>query len=128
MGITNNRNNTRSQNFTYDSLNRLGSAQTQTTGITIPNPNCWGLTFGYDPWGNLVSSTTSGPSGCSEPQGFSLPPIPQNHISGYCYDVAGNLLDQGPCPSGTNTYSFSSVQGSSRPPRTSYWRSYCLFL
>jgi len=24
--------------------------------------------------------------------------------------------------------SFSSVQGSSRPPRKSYWRSYCLFL
>jgi hypothetical protein len=29
---------------------------------------------------------------------------------------------------GIANYSFSSVQGSSRPPRKSYWRSYCLFL
>src|SRR5262249_26275819 len=35
-GITNNRDNTRSQNFTYDSLNRLATAQTQTSGVTIP--------------------------------------------------------------------------------------------
>jgi hypothetical protein len=28
----------------------------------------------------------------------------------------------------TTTYAFSSVQGSSQPPRKSYWRSYCLFL
>jgi hypothetical protein len=28
----------------------------------------------------------------------------------------------------TSYYTFSSVQGSSQPPRESYWRSYCLFL
>src|SRR6516225_2609047 len=32
---------------------------------------------------------------------------------------ASNISVEGP---------FSSVQGSSRPPRKSYWRSYCLFL
>ncbi len=96
--ITNNRDNTRSQNFTYDSLNRIFTAQTQTTGVTIPNSNCWGLTFGYDPWGNLLQSSTTGPTGCGEPQPSNVTVTAANRISGYCYDSAGNLLDQTTCP------------------------------
>ena len=96
--ITNNRDNTRSQNFTYDSLNRIFTAQTQTTGVTIPNSNCWGLTFGYDPWGNLLQSSTTGPTGCGEPQPSNVTVTAANRISGYCYDSAENLLDQTTCP------------------------------
>jgi YD repeat-containing protein len=80
-GITNNRDNTRSQNFTYDSLNRIWTAQTQTTGVTIPNSNCWGLAFGYDPWGNLLTSSITGPAGCSEPIPLNVAVTTSNRIS-----------------------------------------------
>lgn len=101
MSITNNKDNTRTQNFTYDPLNRLATAQTQTTGVTIPNSNCWGLTFGYDPWGNLLTSSTTGPSGCSEPLPLNVAVATSNRIStysvagtvtNYCFDAAGNLI------------------------------------
>jgi RHS repeat-associated protein len=108
MAITNDRDNTRSQNFTYDSLNRISTAQTQTSGVTIPNSNCWGLSFGYDAWGNLLTSTISGPSGCSEPLALNITATTANQISGYCYDAAGNLLVQGTCPTGSNpTYTYT---------------------
>jgi len=107
--ITNNRDNTRSQNFTYDALNRLASAQTQTTGVTIPNSNCWGLNYGYDAWGNLLYGTFTGPSGCGQPMPLNVSATTSNQIPGYCYDVAGNLLDQGTCPTtGSHTYSYNA--------------------
>ena len=99
--IANNLDATRSQNFTYDSLNRISTAQTQTTGVTIPNANCWGLTFGYDPWGNMLQSSTTGPSGCGEPAPLNVTvgnynQIVNNNVAGqisnYCYDAAGNLI------------------------------------
>jgi len=96
-GITNDRDATRSQNFTYDALNRMATAQTQTSGVTIPNANCWGLTFGYDAWGNL-SWTTSGPAGCGEPAPLSVSTNGANQIVGYCYDAGGNLLAQSAPP------------------------------
>src|SRR5579859_5599842 len=104
--ITNDRDNTRSQNFTYDSLNRLATAATQTTGVTIPNANCWGLTFGYDAWGNLLTSTISGPAGCGEPAPLNVSATTSNRISGYCYDAPGNLLDNGACPTGSNPHTY----------------------
>jgi len=99
--IANRRDPTRTQNLTYDTLNRISNAQTQTSGVTIPNSNCWGLTFGYDIWGNLLQSTATGPSGCSEPlpSNFSASTSNQitsnnvaNQITDYCYDSAGNLI------------------------------------
>ncbi len=65
--ITNNRDNTRSQNFMYDALNRLASAQTQTAGVTIPNANCWGLTFTYDAWAISCSPSSLAPSAAANP-------------------------------------------------------------
>jgi RHS repeat-associated protein len=107
--ITNNRDNTRSQNFTYDALNRLATAQTQTTGVTIPNSNCWGLTFGYDAWGNLLSGFTTGPAGCGEPMPLNVSSTTSNQLVGYCYDSAGNLLDQGSCPTtGPHAYVYNA--------------------
>lgn len=105
--ITNRRDPTRSQNFSYDSLNRISTAQTQTTGVTIPNPNCWGLTFGYDPWGNLLTASTTGPAGCPEPLPLSVSAATSNRISGYCYDSAGNMLDPGSCPTGSNPHAYT---------------------
>jgi RHS repeat-associated protein len=106
--ITNNRDNTPTQNFTYDSLNRLASAQTQSTGVTIPNANCWGLTFGYDPWGNLLSGSATGPSGCGEPTPLSVTATAgaANQVAAYCYDAAGNLVLETICPTGTFTPAF----------------------
>jgi RHS repeat-associated protein len=98
MGITNNRDTTRSQNFAYDTLNRIATANTQATTGT----NAWGLQFGYDVWANLLSATVT--------QG-SAPMLSQaaggnNRIVGFCYDAAGNLLAQSapPCPSPTYAY------------------------
>jgi len=54
MSVTNNITATRSQTFTYDSLNRLATGQTATCGA-----NCWGLKYGYDVWGNLLSATVT---------------------------------------------------------------------
>jgi hypothetical protein len=124
--IANRRDPTRTQNFTYDGLNRLASAQTQTTGVTIPNPNCWGLTFGYDAWGNLLSSSTTGPAGCGEPIPLNVSVNISNHIlynnfanqiTNYCYDSAGNLIyvtvpaasPGNPCPtSGPYQYTYDA--------------------
>ncbi len=87
MGMTNNRDNTRSQTFAYDQLNRIVSAQTQSTS----GPNCWGLTFGYDIWGNLLSANPSLP-GCPV-FALSLSVNANNRITntGFSYDAAGNV-------------------------------------
>jgi RHS repeat-associated protein len=96
--IANNRNPSRTQNFTYDSLNRILTASTQATTGTY----AWGLQFGYDIWGDLLTSTlTQG----SAPI-LTVSADTNNRISGFCYDAAGNLLGQTapPCPSPTYTY------------------------
>ena len=46
--IVNNRDNTRTQAFTYDTLNRIATAQT-------PNSNLWGASYVIDAWGNLTN-------------------------------------------------------------------------
>jgi len=62
--IANNGDTTRSQSFLYDTLNRLRTAQTNSTYATSPN-NCWGEKYVYDnpsgpwAWGNLVRLTKS---------------------------------------------------------------------
>jgi hypothetical protein len=56
ISITNNRDATRSQAFTYDQVNRIVTAQT-------PAPcgsNCWSQTFSYDQWANLQSVAATG--------------------------------------------------------------------
>jgi RHS repeat-associated protein len=108
MGIANNRDATRSESFTYDALNRIATAQTQTTGVTIPNSNCWGLTFGYDAWGNLQQASTTGPAGCAEPLPLNVSANSSNQISGYCYDAAGNLLAQSAPPCSVATYGYNA--------------------
>jgi RHS repeat-associated protein len=89
VSITNNRDTTRTQNFTYDQLNRVATAKTtSTTGA-----NCWGLSFGYDIWANLTSASVAQ---CSAPA-LSLSVSAQNKITntGFSYDASGNLLGDG---------------------------------
>lgn len=99
IGITNNRDNTRSQNFAYDALNRLYTAQTASTYSTSPS-NCWAETYTYDAWGNLYqfgpnSTTQSAYVSCSQESGLSTQANVNNQLLAYTYDAAGNLTNNG---------------------------------
>lgn len=93
VSISNNRDTTRSQSFTYDTLNRIGTAQTGATTGT----HCWGEIFGYDGWGNLLSlgGITPQYSGCTQESGFGVGASSLNQVSTYLYDAAGNMTTGG---------------------------------
>jgi RHS repeat-associated protein len=102
--IANTLDGTRSQSFTYDSLNRIATAQTTSTNATS-HANCWAETYTYDPWANLISlgantSTQSAYIGCSQESGFNFTGgIGTNNriaVSGYTYDSAGNIIADPP--------------------------------
>jgi hypothetical protein len=63
FGITNNKDATRNQTFTYDQLNRLVSAQNAGTDCNVTvlggKKKFWGNNYGYDAWGNLLSKTVT---------------------------------------------------------------------
>jgi len=115
LSITNNLNTSRTQNFTYDELNRLQTASTQATSGTYS----WGFSYTYDIWANLLSaSVTQG----SAPA-LSQTTTSNNQVSGFCYDASGNLLDQTTCPTGTNpphTYNFDAESRLSSTAGTTY--------
>jgi RHS repeat-associated protein len=103
--ISNNLDSTRSQNFTYDSLNRITSALTTSTHATSP-AHCWGETFGVDAWGNLQSiaaTTNSNYTGCSQESGFTATPDGNNHLTSFSYDPSGNTQNDG-----TNSYTWDA--------------------
>ncbi|MGO8787983.1 MAG: RHS repeat domain-containing protein [Terriglobia bacterium] len=101
QAIINGRDNSRSQSFAYDALNRITLARTQAT----TGQNAWGQAFGYDPWGNLLTTVLTQGAAPS----FSVSVNGQNQIVGYCYDAAGNLLDANACPSGNpHTYAYNA--------------------
>jgi RHS repeat-associated protein len=88
--ITNNLDNTRTQTFAYDALNRLASAQSQATSGT----NCWGVSLGLDTLGNLASLT---PTKCSGGGNLSASINAKNRItnSGFLYDADGRMTSDG---------------------------------
>ncbi|HET6843359.1 MAG TPA: RHS repeat-associated core domain-containing protein [Candidatus Angelobacter sp.] len=90
-GITNNKDITRNQTFTYDALNRLTSAQNAGTDCSKATLNgrtkFWGNSYSYDAWGNLLSKT---PTKCSA-ENFTLTAAVTNQLQGYSYDAAGNM-------------------------------------
>jgi RHS repeat-associated protein len=105
FSITNNLDPTRSQNFTYDQLNRITSAQTTSTYATSPS-HCWGETYQYDnvsapgggAWGNLTqiaATTNSAYTGCLQESGFLATANGNNQLSSFNYDPAGNTLSDG---------------------------------
>jgi RHS repeat-associated protein len=99
--IKNNRNTDRSQRFTYDELNRIATARTQAT----VQPHCWGETFGYDVWGNLLSIGGIQPTynGCTQ-ENLGVTATTKNQISGYTYDAAGNMTTN----PGVGTYTYDA--------------------
>ena len=87
--ITNNRDTTRSQSFTYDALNRITSGSS--TGPW------WGTTYTIDAWGNLTNA--NGITGKTNSQHLQAAPANNNNqLNGFCHDVAGNLVFNPPCP------------------------------
>jgi RHS repeat-associated protein len=113
MGITNNRDTTRSQTFAYDALNRITTAETTSTYATSP-ANCWGESYFYDnltaaggAWGNLTSTSpaSSAYTGCVQESNLSVSVSSNNRFSqsGYSYDSAGNLTAEG-----TQTFSYDA--------------------
>lgn len=101
VGITNNRDTTRSESFTYDALNRIATGQTSATS----GANCWGETFTIDQWGNMTNiGHVSGYSACSQ-DSLSVSATTSNQLSstGFGYDGAGNMTTDG-----ANTYTYNA--------------------
>ena len=101
LSISNNITPGRSQNFTYDELNRISSAVTLATS----GQYCWGQDFTYDAWANLktVAGDPSRPS-CGM-NGLSVGPYVNNRLTDapYAYDAAGNMTHDA-----TNSYTFAA--------------------
>ena len=91
-GITNNKDTTRNQTFTYDALNRLTSAQNAGTDCSKATLNgrteYWGNSYSYDAWGNLLTKT---PTKCSA-ENITLTASANNQLQGYSYDATGNMM------------------------------------
>jgi RHS repeat-associated protein len=105
FGITNNKDTTRNQTFTYDALNRLTSAQNAGTDCSVttlqpPKTKFWGNSYGYDPWGNLLSKTVTK---CTA-ENLSLSVFTNNQLVGYGYDAAGNMTSDPTDGITTTTY------------------------
>src|SRR5436305_11675754 len=62
-GITRWSHQDRNQTFTYDSLNRLISAQNAGTDCSVRPPDghteYWGNSYAYDAWGNLLQKNVT---------------------------------------------------------------------
>jgi len=98
--ITNNLNNNRTQSFTYDTLRRLWTAQSQANS----GPDCWGQSFTYDRWANKPTDTVTK---CSAPPlGVSISSA-TNRIDppGFAYDNAGDMTTEN-----ATTYTFNAEE------------------
>jgi len=96
----------RTQLFSYDSFNRLATAETLHQNQPwwqgdSPTAECWGEQFNYDPWGNLtgISPVSSAYTGCTQ-ENWSMSATTKNQLqdtnNDYVYDAAGNLIQPGP--------------------------------
>jgi RHS repeat-associated protein len=90
--VTNNRNTNRTESVTYDSLNRVSTAQSAATS----GADCWGQSIptdgtGYDRYGNLMNVNVSK---CSA-QSLSISVDANNHVGGDTYDAAGEVTNDG---------------------------------
>jgi RHS repeat-associated protein len=81
--IGNQLDSTRTQNFVYDSLNRIQQAST--------SGPAWGEIYTIDPWGNLTNRNPV--TGKSTYEILSAAPAPNNQLTGFGYDAAGNMLN-----------------------------------
>jgi RHS repeat-associated protein len=97
--IVNNRDSTRTQNFLYDSLNRIqqayssGSLWGETFGPVATNPGVAPTTSGIDAWGNMTNR--SGVNGKTNFENLSVAVGSNNRLIGLNYDPAGNMTSNG---------------------------------
>jgi len=98
--VTNNKDTARSQQFTYDQLNRILTAKTTATS----GANCWSYTYGIDVWANLNSAQPITGYSCTQ-SNLSLSINTNNRITntGVSYDASGNTLTDG-----LNTYTWDA--------------------
>jgi RHS repeat-associated protein len=110
LGITNNKDTTRSESFAYDALNRILTGETTSTYSSSPS-HCWGEAYVYDnqnsgggAWGNLTNINVASTSynGCTQ-ESLSATANAQNRLSTNGYDTAGNATSYG-----TATYSYNA--------------------
>ena len=99
MGITNLVDGSRSQQYTYDQLNRLLTAETTSNYSTSP-AHCWGEAYVYDnatttpgEFGNLTNTNvvSSAYNGCTQ-DSLSVIANTANQITSFSYDASGNTL------------------------------------
>jgi RHS repeat-associated protein len=83
--VTNGRDGNRTQNFTYDPLNRI--AQGWSSGPA------WGEKYTIDAWGNL--SNRDGIAGKTYYEPLAAPANTNNQPTGFGYDAAGNMTNNG---------------------------------
>jgi RHS repeat-associated protein len=110
IGITNNRDTTRSQQFTYDQVNRI--VQGESTSIYSSSPaHCWGEAYVYDnqstgsgEFGNLtnINVASTAYNGCTQ-ESLSIAATSSNQVSGFNYDQVGNTITDG-----HNTYAYDA--------------------
>ena len=79
------------QCYTYDSLNRLSTAQ-ERSATSCAGTQHWSQNFGYDRFGNRTSLTGSGVPIPTTP---TVDPATNRFQSGYLYDNAGNVTNDG---------------------------------
>jgi RHS repeat-associated protein len=104
-GVISSGNDTANGNWTYsyDSFNRLVCSSLAANG-TCPSSGTPTYSYSYDRFGNRWQQV--GPNRMMLTFSGN-----QNQIDGYCYDAAGNLLDEVTCPTGTNpihTYKYDA--------------------
>jgi RHS repeat-associated protein len=101
--INNCKDTNRTQNFFYDSLNRI--TQAYTTGNS-PLSTSWGETFTIDAWSNLTNKGAV--TGKTNTENLNVAPTNvKNQVNGVCNDAAGNLVLNSSCPTGTFTPTYS---------------------
>jgi RHS repeat-associated protein len=99
--IVNNRDGNRTQNFLYDSLNRIQQAYTngpnwgETFGPLVTNPGTPPSSPGIDAWANLTNR--SGVTGKTYYEGLNCPANINNQLTtcSLSYDAAGNVTSDG---------------------------------
>lgn len=114
--IVNNRVGNRTQNFLYDSLNRIqqayttgsgGSSWGETFGPVATDPGVPPATPGIDAWGNLTNRSGVNGKNNTEPLN-AAPASVKNQLNGNCHDAAGNvLLTTSNCPGGAFTPAYT---------------------
>ncbi len=90
-----NRDSTRTQNFTYDQVNRIVTGETSSTYATSP-AHCWGESYTTDQWGNMtaIGVASSAYNGCTQ-ETLSVTALSTNQLlsgSSFSYDASGNML------------------------------------